>query len=386
MPSADLPHVYFNPTAPSTMTTLPDPRIWAFHRRLPGYAVTPLRRAPALATALGVRELWVKDESDRLGLPAYKILGASWAVYQLLERRFGPFAPWQTLDDLAAQLQPQLPLTLVAATNGNHGRAVARMARWLGVQARILVPEDMVPARIQALLSEGAHVDSVPGSYDETVVEAAYLAGDGQLVVNDTVFNGGGDVYTPGWVTEGYSTVFQEIDRQLAEMDHGQPDVVTAQMGVGSLAMAVIQHYRGPGRETRVLGVEPAATDSMLRSLKAGRPVEVSGPHDSVMAEMNSGVPSLLAWPYLRHGLSGLVTITDVETEDAMRWLAREGVVSGTTGAAGVGGLLALLRSELAEETRAALGLTPSSVLLTISTEGATDPEAYARVVGSGLE
>ncbi|MFC4637106.1 diaminopropionate ammonia-lyase [Deinococcus hohokamensis] len=371
---------YFKPTPPVTVTATPDDRLRAFHERLPGYAPTRLVQAPHLAAALGVRGAWVKDEANRLGLPAYKILGASWAVYRELETRFGPFAPWTTLDDLALQLQAHQPLTLVTATDGNHGRAVARTARWLGLGAHILVPEDMVPARIEAIRSEGAQVQVVLGTYDDAVAAAARQADHQHLVISDTAWDG----YTrvPGWVVEGYGTIFQEIDRQLAALGARQPDVVAAQMGVGSLAMAVVQHYRASGRETRVVGAEPTRAACVLRSLEAGALTEVPGPHTSIMAGLNCGNTSPLAWPTLQGGLSAAVAIPDEQAEAAMRLLARDGVVSGASGAAGAGGLLALLTGEGAERARQTLGLTPESTVLVISTEGATDPAAYARITG----
>ena len=382
--ATDRSRMYFKSGPPMTVSSVPDPSPLAFHQRLPGYAPTPLVRAPHLAAALGVRDVWVKNEADRLGLPAYKILGASWAVYRELETRFGPFTPWTTLEELATQLQSRLPLTLVTATDGNHGRAVARMARWLGLEAHVLVPEDMVPARIQAIEAEGAKVDVVRGTYDEAVAAAARLAGPRQLVISDTAWDG----YTrvPGWVVEGYGTIFQEIDQQLADQGAQQPDVVAVQMGVGSLAMAVVQHYRAPDRATQVVGVEPTRAACVLRSLEAGELTEVPGPHVSIMAGLNCGNTSPLAWPYLQGGLSASVAIADEQAEAAMRLLALDGVVSGESGAAGAGGLLALCVSDGTEDRRARLSITPASTVLVISTEGATDSEAYARIVGAGAD
>ncbi|MDB5045991.1 MAG: diaminopropionate ammonia-lyase, partial [Deinococcus sp.] len=300
---------YFRSGPPMTVSPVPNRRLLTFHQRLPGYAPTPLVRAPQLAAALGVQEVWVKDEANRLGLPAYKILGASWAVYRELETLYGPFSSWTTLDELATQLLARRPLTLVAATDGNHGRAVARTARWLGLDAYILVPEDMVPARIQAIELEGAQVEVVHGTYDQAVAAAARLAGDRHLVISDTAWDG----YTrvPHWVVEGYGTIFQEIDRQLGALGEQQPDVVAAQMGVGSLAMAVIQHYRAPGHKTRVVGVEPHHAACVLQSLEAGELTAVSGPHTSIMAGLNCGNTSPLAWPYLLGGLMASVAIPD---------------------------------------------------------------------------
>jgi len=162
--------IYANPhrvPAPPLLQTSGDPR--AFHRELPGYAVTPLVEAPALAAELGLDAVWVKVESSRLELPSFKILGASWAVSRLLVDRFGTLPDPPTLDDLRAALATDDPITLVAATDGNHGRAVARMARLLGCACRILVPAGTAEARITGIESEGATVEVVEGTYDDAV-------------------------------------------------------------------------------------------------------------------------------------------------------------------------------------------------------------------------
>ncbi|PYE53777.1 diaminopropionate ammonia-lyase [Deinococcus yavapaiensis] len=380
MPTSDSARAHFNANV-TTFPTAVNPQVQDFHRKLPGYDRTPLVRAPHLAEALGVREAWVKDESSRLGLPAYKILGASWATYRELDTRFGPFESWSTLSELAEQLRAHRPLTLVAATDGNHGRAVAHVARLLGLDAHILVPHDMVPARIDAIAAEGARVDVVRGSYDEAVRAAARHADARHLVISDTAWSGYERV--PTWVIEGYATIFSEIDAQLAEQGGRPPSVVAAQMGVGALAAAVVRHYRAPGRVTRVVGVEPTRADCVLRSLEAGKPTEVPGPHSSIMAGLNCGNTSPLAWPVLRDGLSASVAIPDARAEEAMRLLALDGVTSGESGAAGAGGLLELLAGTFASSAREALGVTKDSTVLVISTEGATDPEAYARIVGT---
>lgn len=374
---------YLKPIPAMTVAAVSDPALLNFHQRLPGYAPTPLVHAPHLAAALGVQDAWIKDEANRLGLPAYKILGASWAVYRELETIFGPFTPWATLEGLAQQLRAHLPLTLVTATDGNHGRAVARMARWLGLEARILVPENMVHARIQAIETEGAQVEVVHGTYDEAVAAAAHLRDDQYLVISDTAWEGYERV--PAWVVEGYGTIFHEIDQQLGTLGRQQPDVVAVQMGVGSLAMAVVQHYRTADRVTQVVGVEPLRAACVLQSLEAGKLTEIPGPHTSIMAGLNCGNTSPLAWPYLQGGLSAAVAISDTQARAAMCLLAQEDVVSGESGAAGAGGLLALCVGNDAEEIRTRLGITPESTVLVISTEGATDPEAYARIVQESI-
>ncbi|GAA3994621.1 diaminopropionate ammonia-lyase [Deinococcus rubellus] len=375
----DISHLYFNPSV-ETFAPKDKPGLLAFHRALPGYAPTPLVCAPALAAALGVQIAWVKDESSRLGLPAYKILGASWATFRELDACFGPFVPWTTLNELAAQIAGHGPITLVAATDGNHGRAVARMARWLNLNARILVPQDMVAARIDAIRQEGATVQVVPGTYDEAVTTAAQLADTAHIVISDTAWDG----YTrvPGWVIDGYSTIFEEIEAQLIAQNAAQPDLVAVQMGVGSLAAAVIQHYRRPQCQAQVVGVEPVRAACVLKSLQAGRLTEVPGPHTLIMAGLNCGQTSPLAWLLLKGGLSASVAVSDKRAEQAMRLLAQDGVVSGESGAAGAGGLLELIGDD--NVTRQALGVHSGSRVLVISTEGATDPGAYHRIVQAG--
>jgi diaminopropionate ammonia-lyase len=330
-----------------------------FHRKLPRYAPTPLVAAPGIATKLGVKRVWVKDESSRLGLPAYKILGASWATYRALEQRFGKFAPWETIEELARQLYPHRRTELVTASEGNHGRAVARMARWLGRSANILLPASAAKARVERIRDERARVTMIDGTYDDAVEAVAQLDGHRSLVISDTAWPGYEQV--PKWVVDGYSTLFRETEAQLAEAGEQQPDVVAVQMGVGSLAAAVVRHYRRPGAGGRVIGVEPSAAACVLESMGAGRLVDVAGPFDEVMGGLNCGRPSLVAWPFLKDGLSASVAIPTSRAEEAVRSLAADGVASTACGAAGLAGLLEYGRE---------LGLDVTNSVLVVSTEG----------------
>jgi diaminopropionate ammonia-lyase len=334
-------------------------QVLPFHRKLPRYAPTPLVAAPGIAAQLGVQRVWVKDESSRLGLPAYKILGASWATYRALEQRFGEFAPWDTIEDLARQLYSHKRLELTTASEGNHGRAVARMARWLGLSANILLPGSAAAARVERIRDEGARVTMIDGTYDDAVSAVARLDGVRSLVISDTAWPGYEQV--PKWVVDGYSTLFRETDAQLAEAGEQQPDVVAVQMGVGSLAAAVVRHYRRPGVGARVIGVEPDAAACVLESVKAGRLVDVAGPFDEMLGGLNCGRPSLVAWPFLKDGLSACVAIPTSRAEEAVEALAADGVESSPCGAAGLAGLL---------EHRKELGLSATSSVLLISTEG----------------
>jgi len=335
----------------------------AFHRKLPGYEPTPLVAAPGLAADLGLSQLWVKVESSRLGLPAFKMLGASWATYRLLCARLGHEPEWTTLDELRKALAPLGPLTLAAATDGNHGRAVAHMAAWLGYDARIFVPAGTAEARIDAIAAEGATVTVVDGTYDDAVAASAAIATDEVLVVSDTSWPGYAEV--PQWVIDGYSTIFAEVDDQLAR---AEPEVVVSQMGVGALTAAVVDHF---GSTSAIVAVEPINAACGLRSAETGHPVEVPGPHDSIMAGLNCGNVSFIAWPTVVAGVDVFVAVDDAAAEQAMRDLATIDVVAGETGGAGLAGLRALAEA----------GALPGTTALIICTEGATDPEAYARIV-----
>ncbi len=370
-----------NPNAGETLDgPSPDREPLRFHSRLPGYGETPLVDASRLADALGVGKVLVKDESNRLGLPAFKVLGASWAVYRALEEQLEDegFGDWETIEDLEARLEPLRPLSLVAATDGNHGRAVARVARMLGLGARIFVPGDMAAARREAIIGEGAELIVVGGTYDDAVERSAEANG---LLISDTSWPGYERV--PSRVIEGYSTMLWEIEDELGRRGEDGPDLVVVQAGVGAFAAAVARHFRSPGASSRpkLVAVEPAGADCLLESIRAERIVSVPGPHDSIMAGLNCGTPSLVAWPAISGGIDLFVAVGDEPVRGAMRLAARSNVVSGETGASGLGGLLELLRAEEAEEARLKLGVSGETRVLIFNSEGATDPDAYEGIM-----
>jgi diaminopropionate ammonia-lyase len=346
------------------------PGVLAYHRMLPGYQPSPLVDAPAVAQRLGVAAVHVKDESSRLGMPSFKILGASWATYRALVDLLGQ-DPGQVpgISDLAARLEGH-ELTLVAATDGNHGRAVARMAGLLGQSAHILVPRDMVAERIDAIRGEGATVSVMDGNYDEAVAASGGPADDTHVIISDTSWDGYERV--PGWVIDGYQTIVEEVLESLADRGVEPPSVVVTQMGVGAFASAMIRGFSPLG--ARMIGAEPTKAACVLESIRAGECVRLDGALDSIMAGLNCGTPSPLAWPDLLAGLEYVTAVTDEDAEDAMRALATIGVVSGESGAAGLAALLA---------HGPELGLTESDRILVVSTEGATDHDAYRRIVGA---
>ncbi len=272
-------------------------------------------------------------------------------------------------------------MTLATATDGNHGRAVAHMARRLGFSARIFVPAHTAPARIEAIAGEGAHVEIVDGTYDDAVALAAAEASDRCLVISDTSWPGYEEV--PRWVMEGYSTIFWEIDDELARRGERGPDLVAVQTGVGALAAAVVTHYRQADRvpPPAIVNVEPLRAACVLAAMEAGEIVTVPGPHDSIMAGLNCGRASILAWPIMAAGVDAFLAVHDERAREAMRLLGASGIVAGETGAAGLAGLLELLTGPERARNRAALEIDDNTRALVLITEGATDPEAYAEIV-----
>ncbi|WP_244217114.1 diaminopropionate ammonia-lyase [Streptomyces carpinensis] len=329
-----------------------------FHRALAEYSPTPLTELPLVAARLGVGRVFVKDESCRLGLPAFKALGASWAIHRALAER-------------TANGEEQGPVTLVTATDGNHGRAVARVARRLGQHAHVFVPQGVHAHAVDAIAAEQAKVTEVPGSYDEAVrLAAEEAAALDAVLVQDTAWPGYERI--PGWIVEGYSTLCAEIDEQLAAEGVAEgPDLVSIPVGVGSLAQAVVTHYRSrpSGHAPALLSVEPEAAACVLESLTVGEPVSVTT-GETTMAGLNCGTPSSIAWPHLHRGLDAAVAVREADSARAAGDLAALGVSSGPCGAAALAGVRAALTGAGADERRTALGLGPSSVVVLLSTEG----------------
>jgi diaminopropionate ammonia-lyase len=327
-----------NPWAAPRAVPAPSQEALGFHRALPGYARTPLRDLPWAAAALGLARVALKDESDRFGLPAFKVLGASWAVERALRAHPGTH-------------------TLVAASAGNHGRAVAWVAARRGLVARIHLPARSALARRAAIAGEGAEVVVVDGDYEDAVAQAAAEgARDGCLELADV-----GDSDPARWVIDGYATLFAELAESF--------DVALVPTGVGSLAAAAARWGAATG--TRIVGVEPETAACLTASLAAGEPVRIATPGTS-MAGLDCAQVSAAAWPSLRAGVHATVTVSDAEAHAAMRDLAAHGLRIGDCGAAALAALQAVALDE------------PGARVLLVATEGVTDPDAYARVTRPG--
>jgi diaminopropionate ammonia-lyase len=316
----------------------------AFHAALDGFAPTPLHECSDLAAELGLGRVALKDESARLGLPAFKVLGASWAI--------------------ECALAPGVH-TLVAASAGNHGRAVAHEAARRGLAARIHLPARSSPARRAAIAAEGAELVVADGPYELAVARAAADgARPGHLEIADV-----GASEPALRVIDGYATLFAELPDDL--------DLLLVPAGVGSLAAAAARH--GAASATRVIAVEPAAAACVGASLAAGRPVAVDTPGTS-MAGLDCAEVSAGAWPSLHAGLHGAIAVSDAEAHAAMRELAARGLAIGDCGAAALAALRALATEPDCAALRDVVGLGPASRVGLIATEGPSDPAAYATV------
>ena len=341
-----------------------------FHSSMPSYRPTPLIELPELAAELGVGAVLVKDESDRLGLPAFKILGASWAVNCALSKRGGFDTPATGLPELRERVG-NAAITLVTATDGNHGRAVARMAQLLGLAARVYVPAGTTAKTLEAIADEGAQVVQTDLRYDDVVRAAASSTTNrpADILIQDTAWRGYEEI--PQWIVDGYSTMFDEIDAQLGER---APDLIAVPTGVGSLLQAALRHYpstgsgRRPSTKPAVLAVEPVTAACVTASLAAGKPISVDTSRPTSMAGLNCGTVSTIAWPAIRDTLAAAVVVTDDQARAAMQRLHELGVPAGPSAAASLAGVRAVLGDT---SQRDALATKADSLVVLISTEGA---------------
>jgi len=335
---------------------------------MPGYVPTPLTELPEFARELGVRRVLVKDESLRFDLPAFKILGVSWALSRVLAARAGDPGTPPSFDRLQESARQLAPLELVCATDGNHGRALARMATSLGLESCVHVPDSLNPAAIDAIEREGATVVQSPGGYDVAVVRAAEHASSGanRLLIQDTAWPRYEEI--PGWIVEGYSTLFHEIDEQV---DGAAVNLIVVPTGVGSLLQAAVAHSRRDGIASppAVVAVEPDRAACIQASLQAGHLTTIETSH-TVMAGLNCGTGSALAWPVIANGLDAAVAVSDDHALAAMADLRAAGIDAGPCGAASLAGARTALTGPGANLRRTHLGISADSVVVLVSTDG----------------
>ncbi|KAH8893937.1 acetylornithine deacetylase [Thozetella sp. PMI_491] len=352
--------VYFNLAASSWTApqALALDAVRHFHETLPGYRQTPLVSLDTVAKELGVGAVYAKDESDRFGLPSFKILGASWAIFRKLTQELN-LGPDTELESLRVALATR-PIPLFAATEGNHGRAVARLGALLSVPVEIYVPAGTHSATMEPIRSEGASVVVSTGDYDVAMREASEAAiQKGGVLIQDCGF--GSYQRVPQLIVEGYQTMFSEIDAQLGQLS---PSLVVTPVGVGSLAQAVVSHFKRQDRAVRILTVEPDTAACLWKSLARGESVtERTMP--GIMAGLTCGTVSSAAWSILQPGVDASVSVSDYESHLAVEELKAQGLSIGPCGAATLAGL-----RRLKAEEKTKLGLGQNSVIILLCTEG----------------
>lgn len=359
-----------------------------FHSGLPGYQPTPLVERKALAEKLGVGNIWVKDESHRFGLNAFKALGGSYAMGRYLSKKLGKPLEELTFEQLCAQPARRAlgEITFVTATDGNHGRGVAWSARLLGHKSVVYMPKGSALERLENIRSQGAQAEITEFNYDDAVRLANRQAQEkGWVLVQDTAWPGYEEI--PAHIMQGYTTLAQEIAQQL---DGQIPTHLFLQAGVGSFAGAALGHFAALWGDQRPVTVimEPDKADCIFRSAKAddGKLRFVTGDMDSMMAGLCCGEPCTISWEILDSYADAFVSCGDHYSAQGMRLLGRaEGedtpVISGESGAVGAGVLQAIMQEERLAELREQLGLDENSRVLLISTEGDTDRENYRRIL-----
>jgi len=366
------------------------------HRQVLGYRMSPLKGLDNLSSILGLGGIWVKDESQRLNLNSFKVLGGSFAIYSYLKKRLGYMdrdIPFTVLTSPEAR-EKLGDLTFAAATDGNHGRGVAWAAGKLGCPAVIYVHKDTSRARIEAIEEYGAKVVVVDGTYDEAVQQASLDAkNNGWQIIEDTSWEGYEEI--PIWVMQGYTTMYAEIQEQLSAQGFIKPTHIFIQAGVGALAGSLVGFYKGLfGLEApKLIVTEPTNAACIFESARIGdgKPHLFEGDLDTIMAGLSCGEPNPIAWEILRDFSDYFITCPDYVAAKGMRvyGVPLEGdpfIVSGESGAVTLGALMFIMQSPDCAELKEALALGPNSQVLLVNTEGNTDPFHFRRVVWEGSD
>ncbi len=367
----------------------------AFHASFPQYAETPLAALDCLADFLGLGKLCVKDESFRFGLNAFKVLGGSFAIARYISKLTGRPMDELTYGALTSrELKRETgEMTFYSATDGNHGRGVAWSARELGQKAVIMMPHGSQRARFDNILAEGASTTIEDLNYDDCVRKAAKAASEtpGGVLIQDTAWEGYEEI--PAWIMQGYGTMSMEADEQFAACAGKAPKQIFVQAGVGSLAGSVVGYFSNkyPKNAPIFVVVESDQADCLYRSALAGDGSvrTVGGDMRTIMAGLACGEPSISSWRILKDKVSAFVSIADSVAACGMRVLGAPAgcdprVISGESGAATLGFLYALMRGDNLASLREKLEIGKDSRVLLFSTEGATDPENYRRIVWDG--
>ena len=367
----------------------------AFHGGLPQYNKTPLIKLDNMAAHLGLAALCVKDESCRLGLNAFKVLGGSFAMARYIASQMGRDISDITYDYLTSSqfLDEFGQVTFYTATDGNHGRGVAWAANKLHQKAVVHMPKGSSKERFDNIVAEGAVVTIEDVNYDDCVrIAAEEAAADERgIVIQDTAWDGYEEI--PIWIMQGYGTMAAEASKQLADAGIECPTHVFVQAGVGSLAGAVVGYFANlhPTCPPKFVIMEASAANCLYRSVVAGdgTPHIVGGSLQTIMAGLACGEPNAIAWNILRNNADVFISCPDWVAARGMRMMAAPVggdpvVVSGESGAVGMGAIASIMTDPAYISLREELCLDQDSRVLLFSTEGDTDSRGYHRIVWDG--
>lgn len=368
-----------------------------FHESFPQYTKTPLVKLEQMARHLKLGQVYIKDESYRFGLNAFKVLGGSFAIARYIAKQTGKDVsdlPYSVLT--SEELRKEFgQATFFTATDGNHGRGVAWAANRLGQKAVVYMPKGSTITRFNNIKAEGADVTIEEVNYDECVRMAADAASKTKngVVVQDTAWDGYEEI--PAWIMQGYGTMAMEADEQLGEYGCDRPTHVFIQAGVGSLAGAVQGYFanRYPENPPKVVVVEADVAACLYKGAKAadGEIRIVDGDMQTIMAGLACGEPNTISWDILKNHVDTFISAPDWAAAKGMRMLAAPvkgdaPVTSGESGAAPFGVLACIMEMDEYKEIREHLGLNEDSKVLLFSTEGDTDPDRYKAIVWEGKE
>ena len=367
-----------------------------FHKSFPQYSVTPLQKLSALASYLGVKGIYCKDESYRFGLNAFKVLGGSYAMGRYIAKELGRDISQLTYNVLSTdKLREEFgQATFFTATDGNHGRGVAWAAKRLGQKAVVRMPKGTTKTRFDNIAKEGAEVTIEEVNYDDCVRMAAAEAAKTEhgIIVQDTAWAGYEEI--PSWIMQGYGTLVLEADKQLKENGVDRPTHVFVQAGVGSLAGAVVGYFAHKYKENPPVMVvcEASAADCLYRSAVQadGNLVNVTGDLQTIMAGLACGEGNTIGWDILKNHVTVFASCPDWMSAKATRIYANPlendpHIISGESGSVPLGLAYTALHDEDAKDLKEALKLDENSNILVISTEGDTDPVRYREIVWDGL-
>lgn len=362
-----------------------------FHRSFPQYRETPLQELNALSGALGVENIWMKDESYRFGLNAFKVLGGSYAVGKYLAKRLNIDISELSFEKLrSGEIRDKLgDLTFVTATDGNHGRGVAWAAGQLGQKSVVFMPKGSAEARLMNIRKEGAEASITDLNYDDTVrLAKRYAKEHGGVVIQDSVKEGYTEI--PTWIMQGYTTIIDEALEQIAQRVNALPTHVFLQAGVGAFAAAIVAYLASAFGNVRPITVivEPDEAACFFISMEAGdgKPHAVTGFMPTIMAGLACGEPCNLSWEIMKDYADCFISCSDEITIEGMRTLAHplpgdHRIISGESGAVGLGLVKTILGNSKFDQVKDQLKINKDSRILLISTEGDTDPENYQRVI-----